>query len=291
MLQQDSYEGDEVSPPSLHRYAYVLNNPVRYIDPTGNFDTDTLFTLLSYGFSFVGGTLSSLLAYTGGSIIGKSVKVPNVTGWMAVAQKYNASWGWFLFWIGMGISTVQIFKSNLPAREKWLKVFVALLVNTAIFALGNIVAGTIAAPTLGGLILWMIAFATVSMFLAFAGKLGDRLRNRELVVLGTGRELRTTNDGYGRRRESRAGGRASYGKAPGIVRSGTDNCRDSYAAVHRYCTSVSAAANCSRLRRGIRGDLRRVLVMVVSVLPQRPARHLEPAVRRTASEKRTNRQL
>jgi hypothetical protein len=35
-LQQDSYEGDELTPPSLHRYVYVHNNPGRYADPTGH---------------------------------------------------------------------------------------------------------------------------------------------------------------------------------------------------------------------------------------------------------------
>jgi len=31
----DTYRGAATSPPSLHRYAYGLNNPVRYADPTG----------------------------------------------------------------------------------------------------------------------------------------------------------------------------------------------------------------------------------------------------------------
>jgi RHS repeat-associated protein len=35
-LQQDAYRGDDLQPPSLHRYTYVHNNPVRYTDPTGH---------------------------------------------------------------------------------------------------------------------------------------------------------------------------------------------------------------------------------------------------------------
>lgn len=35
-LQQDTWRGEDVEPPSLHRYTYVHNNPVRYTDPTGH---------------------------------------------------------------------------------------------------------------------------------------------------------------------------------------------------------------------------------------------------------------
>jgi RHS repeat-associated protein len=35
-LQQDSFRGSTLAPPSLHRYVYVHNNPVRYVDPTGH---------------------------------------------------------------------------------------------------------------------------------------------------------------------------------------------------------------------------------------------------------------
>ncbi len=34
--QQDSYRGEEVLPPSLHRYAYAFNAPVSYTDPYGH---------------------------------------------------------------------------------------------------------------------------------------------------------------------------------------------------------------------------------------------------------------
>jgi RHS repeat-associated protein len=33
--QQDVYRGNDLTPPSLQRYEYVVNNPVRYIDPSG----------------------------------------------------------------------------------------------------------------------------------------------------------------------------------------------------------------------------------------------------------------
>jgi RHS repeat-associated protein len=35
-MQQDSYRGDEISPPSLHRFTYAFNAPVNYVDPSGH---------------------------------------------------------------------------------------------------------------------------------------------------------------------------------------------------------------------------------------------------------------
>jgi RHS repeat-associated protein len=40
-LSNDSYRGSDLTPPSLHRYTYVLNNPVKYTDPTGRIPTST----------------------------------------------------------------------------------------------------------------------------------------------------------------------------------------------------------------------------------------------------------
>src|SRR5258706_1716195 len=35
-LSQDTYRGTDTAPPSLQRYVYTLNDPVRYTDPSGN---------------------------------------------------------------------------------------------------------------------------------------------------------------------------------------------------------------------------------------------------------------
>src|SRR5206468_3052755 len=34
-FQQDSYQGQDGAPPSLHRYVYCLNSPINYVDPAG----------------------------------------------------------------------------------------------------------------------------------------------------------------------------------------------------------------------------------------------------------------
>jgi RHS repeat-associated protein len=39
-ISADSYQGDIASPASLNRYSYVLNNPYRYVDPTGHFQSE-----------------------------------------------------------------------------------------------------------------------------------------------------------------------------------------------------------------------------------------------------------
>lgn len=41
-LQPDSYLGRPDAPATLHRYAYVLNNPLRYTDPSGHSPCDEL---------------------------------------------------------------------------------------------------------------------------------------------------------------------------------------------------------------------------------------------------------
>ncbi len=40
-VSQDTYEGDVKNPQSLNMYAYVENNPLRYMDPTGHFSFET----------------------------------------------------------------------------------------------------------------------------------------------------------------------------------------------------------------------------------------------------------
>ena len=36
-ISQDPWEGDYTDPQTLNKYSYVMNNPLRYIDPTGKF--------------------------------------------------------------------------------------------------------------------------------------------------------------------------------------------------------------------------------------------------------------
>jgi RHS repeat-associated protein len=107
-LSQDGYRGEDVSPPSLHRYAYVHNNPVRYTDPSGMFGID---------FSWQG-WFGLILSALGTALI----LIPAA-----------ATWGWVLIVIGAILviwsmfSSAQTGASGIPAQRK--KVMFMLLVR------------------------------------------------------------------------------------------------------------------------------------------------------------------
>ncbi|MET0752082.1 MAG: PKD domain-containing protein [Pyrinomonadaceae bacterium] len=55
-ISQDTYEGNQFEPATLHKYLYTGNNPVDMIDPSGEFSiTDTLVTMV------VGGIINSMV--------------------------------------------------------------------------------------------------------------------------------------------------------------------------------------------------------------------------------------
>ncbi|MFA5947631.1 MAG: RHS repeat-associated core domain-containing protein [Candidatus Gracilibacteria bacterium] len=74
-ISQDPVNGTLSNPQSINKYSYVLNNPLKYIDPTGMFAWDTFGTALmqignsilssfTAGIQFGGGLLSSIFTKT-----------------------------------------------------------------------------------------------------------------------------------------------------------------------------------------------------------------------------------
>jgi hypothetical protein len=62
-IQQDSYRGNIGNPPSLHRYIYVYNNPIRYTDPSGHNPVAIAIGVLGAGIAIGAELLSALLIY------------------------------------------------------------------------------------------------------------------------------------------------------------------------------------------------------------------------------------
>lgn len=73
-ISQDSYRGSIFEPLSLNRYIYVQNNPLRYIDPSGNerdewFWDDGIFDFNFQG-KYVGALLGNIESYIVGGVTG-----------------------------------------------------------------------------------------------------------------------------------------------------------------------------------------------------------------------------
>ncbi len=113
-LQQDSYRGSEVVPPSLHRYTYVDNNPVKYTDPSGGSIADaapyiyvlidSIIEVAAIITALMGGAAAAEAIASGGALTGGLVLSALVTVVLALVAAvlavyaYNQGWisGWRL---------------------------------------------------------------------------------------------------------------------------------------------------------------------------------------------------
>ncbi|WP_242631631.1 RHS repeat-associated core domain-containing protein [Sedimentibacter sp. zth1] len=59
-MTEDTYRGDISNPQSLNQYAYALNNPVNYVDPTGHLAVYTESKILAMSRSEVDSEISSM---------------------------------------------------------------------------------------------------------------------------------------------------------------------------------------------------------------------------------------
>jgi RHS repeat-associated protein len=74
-LQPDSIVPSPLSPQSLNRYAYVRNNPLRYVDPTGHFWAEMWGGVTSAG-SWIGSQVGSLFSESGGGVSANPLRWP-----------------------------------------------------------------------------------------------------------------------------------------------------------------------------------------------------------------------
>ena len=78
-ISRDTFEGSLDDPQSLNKYSYTRNNPLIYIDPTGN--SNTLSSALSWGWGPLSATgLKGLLTSAGVTISGATVVGVSVVG-------------------------------------------------------------------------------------------------------------------------------------------------------------------------------------------------------------------
>ncbi len=71
LISWDTWEGELENPQSLNRYSYVLNNPLKYTDPSGNF-IDTVWDLANTLYD-AGKIIGSASAYAVGSFTGNDL--------------------------------------------------------------------------------------------------------------------------------------------------------------------------------------------------------------------------
>jgi RHS repeat-associated protein len=91
-LQQDSFKGESVSPPSLHRYVYTVNRPTVYIDPSGRSSEGIALTH----------TFAAIIAMTAtvGMITAAAVQIADGNGG-AASMEMQSIVGYFSSVVGM----------------------------------------------------------------------------------------------------------------------------------------------------------------------------------------------
>ncbi len=155
--------GDAFAPPSLHRYVYAIDNPVRFSDPSGNTISDETANLIGYAFAWIGGTFDAIVASTWVSTITTPNAFKIFKGLAAAASR-------ILFAAGIVLGVWQIYNdSSLTFRQKWIKAIIFITIATIGFLLSSEIAGSVIAfgfpPLAMGL--WMIGLAVFETFVAW----------------------------------------------------------------------------------------------------------------------------
>ena len=127
-VSQDTWAGDLRNPQSLNKYSYVFNNPLKYVDPTGNY-VETAFDLISLSLSLYDFNQNPTLwnsAFVALDSAGVVLPVPAVFGYIkngAKAQKIFKYFSRVSSQSKMGVAKMaKLFSRNITfkfSRRGW----------------------------------------------------------------------------------------------------------------------------------------------------------------------------
>jgi RHS repeat-associated protein len=135
-LQRDSYRGHDITPPSLQRFTYVHNNPVRYVDPSGHAiavfknlaDLGNALTLPKPIVETIYWAALDFLAF--------------FAALMAAGPAGSAAWvallGYFVLGIGIGIGVLEVYlNSRISLGEKVFLLGLWIAISLTMYFLGG----------------------------------------------------------------------------------------------------------------------------------------------------------
>ncbi|GFP78427.1 RHS repeat-associated core domain-containing protein [Clostridium fungisolvens] len=112
-LTRDSYLGDVMQPLTLNRYAYALNNPMMYTDPSGHWPgwLDKAASAVS---SFASNVVDTVSSYASKAV--SYVEDAVSTGWTNVKNAYNYVADTVSGWYNSGKQTVKSYASKVEEK-------------------------------------------------------------------------------------------------------------------------------------------------------------------------------
>jgi RHS repeat-associated protein len=173
-LQQDSWHGSELLPPSLHRYAYVHNNPIRYNDPTGHVVNGLMATvgLIALSALLLGAAPDKIGHFLSG--FGATVLLTIAIGWFVPNPNIIAA-VLMLTFVAIIIGTfLEKYEFNTGGFDgwDWLAQTLGAAVSCAVFLLLLQEVSPIAemgSEILSPLAYWSLSYLAIGAFFAFYG--------------------------------------------------------------------------------------------------------------------------
>lgn len=115
-ITKDTYRGEKKNPSTLHLYAYCINNPINYVDPSGHVPF-----VIPIGIGISKAFISKLL-FTGGAmivsgaavVVGKHIKNKKYDHYIAELENYRV-------YFGKGISRSKAVSRLKKGKNVWSK--------------------------------------------------------------------------------------------------------------------------------------------------------------------------